>query len=140
MSPKLPGRPVASFRPDAGWASVREGRPLPAPCPPSLPELARLAVHAWQQQPGRLANVVAVHGEAAAVAGVCYGHPDPLHQRRQHEEGPAAGGVTWRYVRAAGHGGCRPSSPIPIRRLFPASPDPILLSRETLPLNSRVAG
>lgn len=63
----------------------------PASPPASLPELARLAVHAGQQQPGGLADVVAVHGEAAAVAGVRHGHPDPLHQRRQHEEGPAAG-------------------------------------------------
>lgn len=71
---------------------VREGRPaLPAPRPPPVPELARLAVHAGQQQPGCLADVVAVHGEAAAVAGVRHGHPDPLHQRRQHEEGPVWG-------------------------------------------------
>lgn len=65
------------------------GRGAPARPGPALPELARLAVHAGQQQPGGLADVVAVHGEAAAVAGVCHGHPDPFHQRRQHEEGPA---------------------------------------------------
>jgi hypothetical protein len=35
------------------------------------------------------------------VAGVCHGHPDPLHQRWQHEEGPAAGGGAGTRVREA---------------------------------------
>lgn len=61
----------------------------PAPFPPSPPtpsplhllELARLAIHAGQQQPGCLADIVAVHRKAAAVASVRHGHSDPLHQR-----------------------------------------------------------
>lgn len=67
-------------------------RPLPSPpihSPLHLLELARLAVHARQQQPGCLADIVAVHRKAAAVAGMRHRHSDPLHQRGQHEEGPA---------------------------------------------------
>lgn len=70
------------------------GSPRPSPInlipfPLHLLELARLAVHSRQQQPGGLADIVAVHRKAAAVAGVRHGHSDPLHQRGQHEEGPA---------------------------------------------------
>lgn len=81
-------------------------------CRDALPELARLAVHAGQQQPGRLADVVAVHGEAAPVAGVRHGHPDPLHQRRQHEERPAGGGGG-REGLAGGAGSAPPPAPAP---------------------------
>lgn len=71
--------------------------PRPSPITPitlipltlHLLELARLTVHSRQQQPGGLADIVAVHGKAAAVASVRHGHSDPLHQRGQHEEGPA---------------------------------------------------
>lgn len=45
----------------------------------SLLDLSWLAVHARQQQPGRLPHVVAVNREAAAVLGVRHRHPDPLH-------------------------------------------------------------
>lgn len=113
---------------------------------PALPELARLAVHTGQQQPGRLADVVAVHGEAAAVAGVRHGHPDPLHQRRQHEEGPARENP--RELGRPGGGGCRlsptPSSrvPPPSRAPSPASPtfSPLPSAPGTLPLISRMVG
>lgn len=112
--------------------------PPPRDLPPAaLPELARLAVHAGQQQPGGLADVVAVHGEAAAVAGVRHGHPDPLHQRRQHEEGPAAGEGP-RRVSAAVAGAARSAPPLltadfPTASRSPASP----FSLETLSLNSK---
>lgn len=121
-------RPEACARP-AGPALPPEGRPsLAGPRPgPALPELARLAVHAWQKQPGRLADVVAVHGEAAAMAGVRHGHPDPLHQRRQHEEGPAR--EDGRPLGRPGGGGCwlspTSSSPVPSpppRPAFPGDP------------------
>lgn len=53
--------------------------------------LSRFAVHAGEQQPGGLPHVVAVHGEASPMLGVGDRHPDPLHQRRQHQERPAGG-------------------------------------------------
>lgn len=54
-----------------------------------LLQLPGLAVHSRQQEPGRLPHVIAVHREAAAVPRVSHRHPDPLHQRRQHDERPA---------------------------------------------------
>lgn len=57
----------------------------------TVPELAGLAVHPRQQQPGGLPDVIAVHREAASVFRVHRGHPDPLHQRRQHHERSAGG-------------------------------------------------
>lgn len=57
----------------------------------NVPELAGLAVHSRQQQPGSLPDVIAVHREAASVFRVDHGHPDPLHQGRQHHERSAGG-------------------------------------------------
>lgn len=57
-----------------------------------------LAVHAGQQQPGGLPDVVAVHGEAATVLSVRHRHPDPLHQRGQYQERPAGGRQRCRLV------------------------------------------
>lgn len=56
--------------------------------PGSVLELPGLTVQAGQQQPRRLPDVAAVHGEAAAVLRVGDGHAHPLHQRRQQHEGP----------------------------------------------------
>lgn len=50
-------------------------------------ELAWLTVQPREEQPGRLPDVVAVHGQAAPVLGVGDGHAHPLHQRRQQHEG-----------------------------------------------------
>lgn len=75
--------------------SRRRGRggrePGPSRLAPPEPvlELPGLAVQAGQQQPGRLPDVAAVHGEAAPVLGVGDGHAHPLHQRWQQHEGPA---------------------------------------------------
>lgn len=54
-----------------------------------LLQLARLAVNSRQQEPGRLPHVIAVHRETAPVPRVSHRHPNPLHQGRQHDEGPA---------------------------------------------------
>lgn len=86
-SPPLP--PEASPRTHSHSSRAIPPSPLPPPSPLHLLELARLAVHTRQQQPGGLADIIAVHRKAAAVAGMRHGHSDPLHQRGQYEEGPA---------------------------------------------------
>lgn len=101
--------------PGADFATHGERRSIPAPpsnnkalCPPAAPQerethsaqssdlhpgdllqLPGLAVNSRQQEPGRLAHVIAVHRETAPVPRVSHCHPNPLHQRRQHDEGPA---------------------------------------------------
>lgn len=125
-----PGAPRAACglpAPGRGDAGTRCPGRAPPPCgrPAALPELARLAVHAGQQQPGRLADVVAVHGEAAPVAGVRHGHPDPLHQWRQHEERPAGGrGAGARRRVSGGAGSAPPPAPHPAFPGGPASESP----------------
>lgn len=122
---QTPGADFATRRVRAG-ASLRLPRqqqsPVPARCSPGkshnvhdphspdLLELSGLAVNSRQQEPGRLPHVIAVHRETAAVPGVSHRHPDPLHQRRQHDERPAgthtsgqaAGPGTHQQGRAAG--------------------------------------
>ena len=57
----------------------------------AIPKLAGLTVHAWQQQPGSLPDIIAVYWEAAPVLCVNDGHTHPLHQRRQDHERPVGG-------------------------------------------------
>lgn len=96
------GRPLsAPGRFAGGWARKPGPSCLTPPRSPpgSVLELPGLTVQAGQQQPGRLPDVAAVHGEAAAVLCVGDGHAHPLHQRRQQQEGPAR---QQREVRPAG--------------------------------------
>lgn len=54
-----------------------------------LLDLSGFTVHAGQQQPGSLPHIVTVHREAPSMFSVSNRHPDPLHQRGQHQERPA---------------------------------------------------
>lgn len=111
----------------------------PIPFPLHLLELARLAVHSRQQKPGGLADIVAVHRKAAAVASVRHGHSDPLHQRGQHEEGPAQEERGGDVLGPPGNQGCSVPSRLSLGPL--SDPHPYfhlhthLVSLETLPEN-----
>lgn len=50
--------------------------------------LSRFTVHSGEQQPGRLPDIITVHGEAPSMLSVGDGDADPLHQRRQYQKGP----------------------------------------------------
>lgn len=136
-SPPLP--PEASPRTHSHSSRALPPSPLPPPSPLHLLELARLAVHTRQQQPGGLADIIAVHRKAAAVAGMRHGHSDPLHQRGQYEEGPAQEEGGGDVLGPSGNLGCSDpprlaETPIPPLSLLPPPHHPVSL--ETLPGNS----
>lgn len=53
-----------------------------------LLQLSGLTVQSWQKKPCCLSDVITVHQQTLAMLGVNYGHPHPLHQRRQQQERP----------------------------------------------------